>query len=103
MEADDRPRIAIAYCRRCGFTARALWIAQELLAAFDARIEAVELRPSGGGIFAVLLDGETVFSNRDEGRFPEPRELKEALAARLGASLPERHQGAGGPPAKEAT
>lgn len=87
-----RGRVVIEYCTACRFTARALWIAQELLNAFEADVEAIELRPSSGGVFTVSLDGETVFSNRQAGRFPEPRELKELLAPRLGVPLPERHR-----------
>ncbi len=90
--SERRGRIAIEYCTACKFSARALWTAQELLNAFEQRVEAIELRPSSGGVFAVWLDGERVFSNKDAGRFPEPRELKEILAPLLGVDLPERHR-----------
>lgn len=88
---ERRGRIVIEYCTACRFTARALWIAQELLQAFEPYVESVELRPSSGGIFAVYLEGELVFSNREARRFPEPRELKEVIAPRLGVELPDRH------------
>ncbi len=89
---ERRGRIVIEYCTACRFTARALWIAQELLNAFEPYVEAVELRPSSGGVFAVFLDSELIFSNREAQRFPDPRELKEKLAPRLGIDLPERHR-----------
>jgi selenoprotein W-related protein len=88
---ERRSRVSIEYCTACRFTARALWIAQELLDAFEPYVECIELRPSSGGIFAVSIDDEQVFSNKRAGRFPEPRELKELLAPRLGVTLPQRH------------
>jgi hypothetical protein len=33
----------------------------------------------------VRLDGELVFSKHDAGRFPDPGEVEDALAARLSA------------------
>ena len=35
-------------------------------------------------MFEVALDGEVLFSKKAEGRFPEPGEVEEALAGRLG-------------------
>lgn len=89
---ERRGRVVIEYCTACRFAARALWIAHELLNALEPYVESIELRPSSGGVFIVSLDGEPVFSNKEAGRFPEPRELKELLAPRLGARLPERHR-----------
>jgi len=40
---------------------------------------------SSGGAFEVELDGETVFSKRLTGRFPEPGEVEGALSQRLSA------------------
>lgn len=89
---ERRGRVVIEYCTACRFTARALWMAHELLNTLEPYVECIELRPSSGGVFAVFLDGEPLFSNREAGRFPEPRELKELLASRLGIALPERHR-----------
>lgn len=38
-----------------------------------------------GGVFEVSLDGETIYSKRATGRFPEPGEVETALTARLAA------------------
>jgi len=38
-----------------------------------------------GGIFDVRLDGALVFSKKAVGRFPEPGEVENALAAKLPA------------------
>jgi selT/selW/selH-like putative selenoprotein len=37
------------------------------------------------GAFDVCLDGDLVFSKHDTGRFPDPGEVEEMLAGRLGA------------------
>jgi selenoprotein W-related protein len=34
-----------------------------------------ELISGGGGIFDVVVDGDTVFSKHEAGRFPEPDEI----------------------------
>jgi selenoprotein W-related protein len=44
------------------------------------------LRPQlirgSGGVFVVTCDGETIFSKKTAGRFPEPGEIERAIAAR---------------------
>jgi selenoprotein W-related protein len=42
-------------------------------------IQAIELVPSGGGIFEVQADGETVFSKKQAGRHCEPAEVVRAI------------------------
>lgn len=84
MEAADRPlRISITYCAPCQFLARAAWIAQELLTTFQEYTQAMELVPGRGGILDVAVNGEVVFSKATAGRYPELRELKEAIARYL--------------------
>ncbi len=39
----------------------------------------LELIPGSGGQFEVVVNGDTVFSKKAEGRYPEIRELKEAI------------------------
>jgi selenoprotein W-related protein len=39
----------------------------------------VALVPGKGGIFEVRLDGETIWSRKAEGRFPETPELKQRI------------------------
>ena len=83
IESDRRIEIAIIYCRMCGFLPRATWTAQELLATFAEWTTDLRLVPGGGGQFEVTVDGEPVFSRKAEGRFPEMKELREAIAKRL--------------------
>jgi len=86
-----KPALSIEYCTVCNFRGRATWLAQELLASLEQELGGVTLVPGRGGVFDVRLDGETVFSYKAEGRFPEPRELKDLLRERLGLEPSERH------------
>jgi selenoprotein W-related protein len=69
---------------------RAGWTAQELLTTFVDELKEVALVPGKGGIFEVRLDGETLWSRKDERRFPEMAELKQRLRDRI---APERELG----------
>ena len=73
------PKVEIQYCRQCRWLLRATWMAQELLTTFDEEIGGVMLIPGTGGVFEVRVDGETVWSRKTEGRFPEIKELKQRL------------------------
>lgn len=77
------PRVEIRYCRRCRFMLRAAYLAQELLTTFEEELGEVALVPATGGIFEVLLDGETLASNRDTHTTPEPGEVKGLLRDRI--------------------
>ena len=78
-EREQKLSIAIAYCARCNFLPRATWVAQELLHTYGDFIAGLTLVPEHGGVFTVTANGAVLFSNKDEGRFPEIRELYEAL------------------------
>jgi selenoprotein W-related protein len=83
--------IEITYCRLCGWLLRASWIAQELLTTFAEDMAAITLAPnSAGGVFEIKLDGEVIWSRKDEGRFPEIAELKRAVRDRI---APDRDLG----------
>src|SRR3972149_4716450 len=86
-----KPSVSIEYCTVCNFLARAAWLAQELLAAHGQDLSGVTLVPGRGGVFEIRIDGELVFSQKEAGRFPEPREIKDALRARLGLGPTPRH------------
>jgi selenoprotein W-related protein len=75
----SKARVEIEYCTQCRWLLRAAWVAEELLTTFEAEIGEVVLIPSRGGIFEVRANGETVWSRKGEGRFPEPRELKQRV------------------------
>ncbi|HKQ77787.1 MAG TPA: SelT/SelW/SelH family protein [Blastocatellia bacterium] len=77
------PRLEIEYCTQCRWLLRAAWMAQELLTTFENAIGEVALIPGTGGIFDVRLDGETIYSRKQEGRFPESKELKQIIRDRI--------------------
>lgn len=79
----SKARISIEYCTQCGFLLRAGWLAQELLQAFAEELGEVALRPGAGGNFIVRLEEEVLFSRKEQGRFPEAKELKERIAGRI--------------------
>lgn len=72
-------QIEIRYCTQCRWLLRAAWLAQELLTTFEQDLAAVSLAPDTGGKFEVYLDGQMIFSRKDQGRFPESKELKQLI------------------------
>ena len=84
------PRVEITYCTRCKFLLRASWLAQELLTTFEAEIGEVALRPGGGGIFEVAVDGEVLATNREGKPMPDAADVKRILRDRI---APERRIG----------
>lgn len=85
-----RPSVSITYCPRCRWLLRAAWMAQELLVTFERELAEVALRPGGEGIYEIRLDDEVVWSRAVEGRFPEPKELKQRIRDRI---APDRSLG----------
>ena len=91
MRAMSKPTLSIEYCTVCNFRGRAAWLAQEVLATSEGDLAGVVLVPGRGGVFEVRIDGELVFSRREADRFPEPREIKDAVRAALGLEPAPRH------------
>lgn len=85
-----RSRVEIEYCTQCRWLLRAAWMAQELLATFEPQLGEVALLPGTGGVFDVRVDGETVWSRADHGRFPELKQLKQLVRDRV---APNHHLG----------
>lgn len=54
-------------------------MAEELLKKYKNKIASLELIPSSGGVFEVTVDGSLVFSKKQLGRFPEPKEVEKAI------------------------
>jgi selenoprotein W-related protein len=79
-----KPAIAITYCRLCGWGLRAGWMAQELLTTFAEELGSVTLIPDAtGGVFEVRVDGELIWPRKNQGRFPEMKELKQMVRDRI--------------------
>jgi selenoprotein W-related protein len=77
------PRIEIEYCTQCRWLMRAGWMAQELLTTFSAELGEVALQPGTGGVFAIRCDGETIWSRKEQGGFPDLSELKRIVRDRI--------------------
>lgn len=90
MSVAAKPRVAITYCRQCGWLLRAAWLAQELLSTFAEELGEVALVPGTGGVLAVELDGELLFDRRRDGALPELSALKRQVRDRV---APERDLG----------
>lgn len=95
-----KPSVEIEYCPGCRWLLRAGWTAQELLTSFESELGGVTLRPSEvGGTFRVSVDGFLIWNRKDEGRFPEMKELKQKLRDRI---APERDLGHSDTPERQA-
>ena len=79
----NKSRVEIEYCTQCGWMLRAAWVAQELLTTFKTEIGEVAIIPSGGGIFEIRANGEPIWALRSEGRFPEPKEIKQRVRDKI--------------------
>jgi selenoprotein W-related protein len=83
-------KLTIVYCTRCNWLLRAAWMAQEVLTTFGQDLHSVALQPGEGGIYEIWLDQELLFSRKNEGRFPEAKEIKQLIRDRID---PERSLG----------
>lgn len=54
-------------------------MAQELLSTFETEIGGISLIPGTGGIFEVRVNGTTIWSRKQRGRFPDIKELKQLI------------------------
>lgn len=79
----ERPTIEIEYCTQCRWLLRAAWMAQELLLTFEQDLGGVTLVPGTGGVYEIRLNGNLIWSRRDQGRFPDPKELKQLIRDRI--------------------
>jgi len=87
---EQRPRVSITYCTQCRWLLRAAWLAQELLTTFEQELGEVALRPGTGGVFEIQVGDELIWSRKQEGRFPEAKEIKQRVRDRI---APERNLG----------
>lgn len=85
-----KPRVEIEYCTQCRWLLRSAWLAQELLTTFQDEIGEVALIPGTGGVFEVRCQGGILWSRKQEGRFPEAKELKQKVRD---AIAPEKNLG----------
>ncbi|MCE7066462.1 SelT/SelW/SelH family protein [Dyadobacter sp. CY326] len=75
-----KPTITIEYCPKCGWLLRAAWMAQELLTTFTDDLLALKLVPSEvAGRYIISFNEELLWDRKREGRFPEPKEIKQRV------------------------
>lgn len=87
---EQKPRVSITYCTQCRWLLRAAWLAQELLTTFEEELGEVGLQPGTGGVFEIRVGNELIWSRKQEGRFPEAKEVKQKIRDRI---APDRHLG----------
>ena len=75
----DKPEIEILYCAPCGYLPDALNMLEKLLQEYHAKLGKASLVPGHGGAFEVSINGALVFSKLQQGRFPDIKELREAV------------------------
>jgi selT/selW/selH-like putative selenoprotein len=75
-----KPIIEIEYCPKCGWLLRAGYMAQEFLTTFLDDIDSVTLKPSEiSGRYLISINKEVVFDRKQNGGFPEIKELKQII------------------------
>ena len=58
-------------------------MAQELLTTFQEEIGEVSLQPGTGGVFEISVNGELIWSRKEEGGFPDIKELKQRVRDKI--------------------
>jgi len=72
--------VIIEYCPKCNWMLRAAYMAQELLTTFSDDIYGLTLQPSEtAGRYNIRIDDQIVFDRKEQGRFPEIKELKQLV------------------------
>ena len=69
-------KIEIKYCAVWNYKPEAAGLAEELRNSLGVESE---LTPGSNGIFDVIVDGKTVFSKYETGRFPDTDEISSKL------------------------
>ncbi|KEQ17032.1 SelT/SelW/SelH family protein [Endozoicomonas numazuensis] len=75
----DKPIVEIEYCSQCQWLLRSAWLAQELLSTFNTDLGEVRLKPGTGGIFIITLNGKQIWERKQNGGFPQPKQIKQKV------------------------
>jgi selenoprotein W-related protein len=79
-----KPTITIEYCPKCNWLLRAAYMAQELLTTFEDDLDSIALKPSEtAGRYTISLGDVILFDRKEQGRFPEIKELKQLVRDRV--------------------
>ncbi|MFD0764717.1 SelT/SelW/SelH family protein [Mucilaginibacter lutimaris] len=75
-----KPAITIEYCPKCNWLLRAAYMAQELLTTFTDDVYGITLQPSEtSGTYNIRINEAVIFDRKEQGRFPEIKELKQLV------------------------
>ncbi|MBB5394200.1 SelT/SelW/SelH family protein [Mucilaginibacter sp. AK015] len=86
-----KPTITIEYCPKCNWLMRAAYMAQELLTTFSGEVYGVTLQPSETpGKYSIRANDTLIFDRKEQGRFPEIKELKQLVRD---STCPAKHLG----------
>ncbi len=58
-------------------------MASKILTQYKQRLESLELIPSHGGCFELMIDGELVYSKLATGKFPDEQAIVQLIGGRL--------------------
>ena len=75
--------IRVEYCASCNYLPRAMWLVGEVLTEIQFDVKDLSLVPGDMGVFEWAVNGESVFSKSETGRFPDADELKAAIYERM--------------------
>src|SRR3989454_853096 len=90
VSARDMVHLEITYCQPCGHQPRAVELVNQLLAEYGMPLNkklTVALKPADSGVFDIVLDGQLIFSRKQEGRFPTVDEIKKQIEPKLSVPL----------------
>jgi len=76
-------KITIKYCPKCRWLLRSSWMAQELLTTFETEINELTLKPSDVGVFKIYVDKTLIWCRKENGGFPEIKELKQLVRDKI--------------------
>ena len=78
--AQEKLEITLEYCQPCGFSARAAWIASDVLKEFGDEISQFRLVPDKHGKFHIYFNGELMLKHsHNPHHWPEAIEVMDKL------------------------
>lgn len=80
------PEVTITYCVPCRYQFKAIQDADAILKEFGQRLTGLRLIPGDRGVYDVALDGKVLFSLDKAEKFPETKDLLEALRPKIPAA-----------------
>ena len=67
--------IEVQFCMMWNYAPKAASFAEEIFDNFRTEVDKLELVPSSGGAFEVIVNGEKIYSKLQTGEFPNNEEV----------------------------